>query len=113
MHEDPEALEGYPEEPQPYLLEYPRFLMTLTALIERIRRGEAGSIALLALFGSVARLEPTRWSDADLLVILDEAPGTLSRAAWRERTLHFLRLARGIETTIGDGVSRWPLIPFF
>ncbi|HEX6123310.1 MAG TPA: nucleotidyltransferase domain-containing protein [Ktedonobacterales bacterium] len=116
MHDDPEEieeLEGYQEEPQPYLLEYPRFRMTLTTLIERIPGGDAGPIALLVLFGSVARLEPTRWSDADLLVVLDEAPGTLSRVDWRERTLRFLRLARGIETTTGDGISNWPLIPFF
>lgn len=113
MRNDVEESEVYPEEPKPYLLEYPRFRVMLTTLIERTRDGEAGSIALLVLFGSVARLEPMRWSDADLLVVLDDAPGALSRAAWRERTLRFLRLVRGIETTIGDGMSRWPLIPLF
>jgi Nucleotidyltransferase domain len=54
-----------------YRRNYPPLLRTLERLAERARRDDP-NIALLALFGSVARLEPHVDSDADVLILVDD-----------------------------------------
>lgn len=97
------------EEIRPYLAEYPRFCRTLHALITQAQQGAAGPVALLALFGSVARLEPARWSDADLLVLFREQPS--SRARYRQQVLRLLRCVRATEIATGNETLSWPLTP--
>jgi hypothetical protein len=54
-----------------YRRNYPPLLRALERLAERARRDDP-NIALLALFGSVARLEADAESDADVLILVDD-----------------------------------------
>jgi hypothetical protein len=56
---------------QLYLREYPRLLGQIERLVELVREHDP-NVALLALFGSTARLTPRRSSDADLLVLVHD-----------------------------------------
>ncbi len=57
---------------QLYLRQYPRLLRQLYRLVELVREQDP-NVALLALFGSTARLEPHPYSDSDLLILLHDA----------------------------------------
>jgi predicted nucleotidyltransferase len=56
---------------QLYLREYPLLLQKLKKLVELVQTLDP-NVALLALFGSTARLEPREFSDIDLLILLHE-----------------------------------------
>jgi predicted nucleotidyltransferase len=88
--------------------EYPRLIATLRGLVEQVRRSETLPVSLMALFGSTARLEAGRNSDADLLVLLDEAQTPVDRDTCTTELLH---LIRRIEDQAGDGAHRWPIFP--
>jgi len=55
-----------------YLRQYPRLIRQINRLVELVQR-EDPNVALLALFGSTARLEPRAISDADVLVLLHDS----------------------------------------
>jgi len=57
---------------QLYLRQYPRLLRQIHRLVELVRDQDP-NVALLALFGSTARLEPHPYSDSDLLILLHDA----------------------------------------
>lgn len=57
---------------QLYLREYPRLLRQIRRLVELVREQDP-NVALLALFGSTARLEPHAYSDSDLLLLLHDS----------------------------------------
>lgn len=54
-----------------YQYEYPLLLGQIERLVELVERNDP-NVALLALFGSTARLTPHRSSDADLLVLVHD-----------------------------------------
>lgn len=90
-----------------YLREYPRLLHTLAFIIERVKESDL-PVSLLALFGSVARLTPHKYSDADLLVLLTSCPDHLTEL---ERTTDLLRIIRQAEDETVDEQYRWPIMP--
>jgi predicted nucleotidyltransferase len=75
-----------------YLLEYPRLIRQINRLIEMVR-SEKPEVALLALFGSTARLSPHTLSDADLLILLSAAPAP-SYAEKIASVMHLVSLAQ-------------------
>ncbi|HEU4784551.1 MAG TPA: nucleotidyltransferase domain-containing protein [Ktedonobacterales bacterium] len=52
-----------------YLKEYPLLLSQLKHLVALARTRDP-NVAFIALFGSVARMEPGRYSDADVLILV-------------------------------------------
>ena len=54
-----------------YRREYPLLLSQLKHLVALARARDA-NVAFIALFGSVARMEPGRYSDADVLMLVHE-----------------------------------------
>jgi hypothetical protein len=56
---------------QLYLSEYPRLIRQIERLVELVRQKDP-NVALLALFGSTARLSPGPTSDADVLTLVHD-----------------------------------------
>ena len=56
---------------QLYLSEYPRLIRQIERLVELVRQKDP-NVALLALFGSTARLTPGPVSDADVLTLVHD-----------------------------------------
>ncbi len=54
-----------------YLKEYPLLLSQLKHLVA-LARARDSNVAFIALFGSVARMEPGRYSDADVLILVHD-----------------------------------------
>lgn len=93
--------------PRRHLREYPRLLHTLTSIIERVKESDL-PVSLLALFGSVARLTPHKYSDTDLLVLFTGYPDHLTEL---ERTTDLLHIIRQAEDETVDEHYRWPIMP--
>lgn len=90
---------------QLYLREYPLLLGQIERLVELVRRNDP-NVALVALFGSTARLTPRRSSDADLLVLVhDTRP--FYPAVTGSQIAPILRLAQEAEDASEDGFCRW------
>ncbi|HEY7348524.1 MAG TPA: nucleotidyltransferase domain-containing protein [Ktedonobacterales bacterium] len=89
---------------QLYLREYPRLLQKVGKLRELVREQDP-NVALLALFGSIARLEPRDLSDIDLVILLHEQRW-LARDR-RSRSL-FVRLLGEAEDVPDEEQCGWP-----
>jgi hypothetical protein len=91
-----------------YRREYPRLLDRLRRLVQGVKRGEAGPVTLLMLYGSIARLMPWWGSDKDVLVLYSSLNG---REEWETNVTAFLHLTRSIEDEMLDEHYRWPIKP--
>lgn len=94
-----------------YLREYPLLLGQIERLVELVQHNDR-NVALLALFGSTARLTPRRSSDADLLVLVHDMrqfyPYTTGAPS-----APILDLAQEAEDASTEGFCCWPfsLVP--
>ena len=73
---------------QLYLREYPRLLRQIQKLVELVREQDP-NVALLALYGSTARLEPHPYSDSDLLILLHD-PRVLYKIGETAKVVHLM-----------------------
>ncbi len=73
---------------QLYLREYPRLLRQIRRLVDLVREQDP-NVALLALFGSTARLEPHAYSDSDLLVLLHD-PRVIYKIGETAKVIHLI-----------------------
>lgn len=92
---------------QLYLEEYPRLIRQIRRLVELVRVGDP-NVALLALFGSTARLTPRLFSDADLLVLVHDMRPFYPHTTGSQ-IAPILHLVREAEDAAEEGdICRWP-----
>jgi predicted nucleotidyltransferase len=92
---------------QLYLEEYPRLIRQIRRLVEMVRAGDP-NVALLALFGSTARLIPHPSSDADLLVLVHDMRPFYPLVTGAQ-SAPVLELVREAEDAADEGdICRWP-----
>ncbi len=91
---------------QLYLEEYPRLIRQIRRLVELVRTGDP-NVALLALFGSAARLTPHPFSDADLLVLVHDMRPFYPYTTGSE-IAPILHLVREAEDAPEGDICRWP-----
>ncbi len=89
-----------------YARAYPQVLAILSRLRESVQGGGMPPVTLLALFGSVAVLTAGSSSDADLLVLFDDAQTVDVVDVWATA---FVRVVRTIEEETGSGSPDWPI----
>lgn len=89
---------------QLYAHEYPVFIDALTRLIEEVRFHHP-DITLLALFGSVARLEPGANSDTDMLALFDVREALHPREREDELAIELFHV---ITATVYADEQTWP-----
>src|SRR5579859_6289723 len=89
---------------QLYLREYPRLLRKVSKLVALVQEQDP-NVALLALFGSIARLEPRSLSDCDLLILLHNQEWLARNGRSKALFVHLLGEA---EDVLLDEWCAWP-----
>jgi hypothetical protein len=90
---------------QLYVVEYPRLLRQIERFIALVRAHDP-NVALLALFGSTARLEPGSMSDADVFTLVHD-PQLFSYLSSGRQPPPILRLLSEAEAAPDGADCRW------